>query len=263
MTQGTYTTGLGAGLGIIEETRTLLGIWQPGMSRRDLYQVALESGRFPNVSARRLRNLVLEAFASRYLDGDGTLTRRLQVLATRLPNRELEQVLYLYTCRANEVLHDFVREVYWAAYAAGRDSLSNEEARTWVTQANQDGKASTLWSDNMVERVAGYLTRCCADFGLLQAGQRRVRKILPYWIEPRVAALLAYDLHLSGFGDNALLVHPDWGLFGLARPDVLEEIKRLALRGLLIVQAAGGVTAISWQHETMEAVIDVLTQGQL
>jgi hypothetical protein len=36
---------------------------------------------------------------------------------------------------------------------------------------------------------------------------------------------------LSCVGDNALLTHEDWQLFGLAREDVLEEIKRLSLKG--------------------------------
>jgi hypothetical protein len=44
-----------------------------------------------------------------------------------------------------------------------------------------------------------------------------------------VAAYLAYELHFSGLGDNALLTHEDWQLFGLAREDALEEIKRLSL----------------------------------
>ena len=45
------------------------------------------------------------------------------------------------------------------------------------------------------------------------------------------------------------------------RQDVLEEIKRLSLKGLLIVQAAGDVIRISWKQQDMEALCDVLTQS--
>jgi hypothetical protein len=263
MTTPTYTTGLGAGLGIIEETRILLDLWVPGIDRRELYQAALKSGQFPSMSARRLRNLIVEAFASRYLNGGSNVTLRLKMLKDRLSNREFEQILFLYTCRANAVLADFVRDVYWTAYAAGRDRLSNEEAQAFVVQANRDGKTTTSWSDNMMERVAGYLTRCCADFGLLEPGVRRTRKILTYRIEPRVVAILAYDLHLAGHGDNAILAYPDWELFGLERADVLEEMKQLALRNLLILQSAGGITKISWQYNDMQELIDVLTRNEL
>jgi hypothetical protein len=42
-----YTTQLQAGLGLVNETKTLLDLWSPGMSANQLHQVALESGRFP------------------------------------------------------------------------------------------------------------------------------------------------------------------------------------------------------------------------
>ena len=55
-----YTTQLQAGLGLLEETRQLLQVYQPGMSASQLYEAALASGRFPLVTARRLRNIVAE-----------------------------------------------------------------------------------------------------------------------------------------------------------------------------------------------------------
>lgn len=55
---GQYTTQLQAGLGLVQETRLLLNLWSPGMSSPALYLAALNSGQFPNVSARRLRNIV-------------------------------------------------------------------------------------------------------------------------------------------------------------------------------------------------------------
>ncbi|HSN74073.1 MAG TPA: BrxA family protein [Anaerolineae bacterium] len=263
MTSVRYTTQLQAGKGLVEETHLLLELWQPGMSAIELTQAALRSGRFPTISARRLRNIVVEAFTPRYLVDDTRPARRLQALQSSLSRREFGQTLFLYTSRANAILADFVRDVYWPAYAAGKSQLSNEEARAWVLRANQDGKTMHPWSDETIERVAGYLTRSCADFGLLQGGVLKARRILPYWIEPRTAAFLAYDLHCGGLGDNAVLAHPDWALFGLERMDVLEELKKLALKGLLLVQAAGGVIKISWQLASMEALIDVLARDEL
>ena len=66
-----YTTQLQAGLGMIPETRALLDLWSPGMAARDLNDAALESGLFSTVTARRLKNIVLECFKPRYLPRDG------------------------------------------------------------------------------------------------------------------------------------------------------------------------------------------------
>lgn len=256
-----YTTQLQAGLGLVDETKALLAFWSPGLGAGQLYREALASGRFPNVSARRLRNIVIECFAPRYLVADGAPAAHLKRLSTRLPNAALTQLMLLFACRANPILADFVREVYWPRYAGGAGNLSNDDARAFVTRAIDDAKTCRGWSDTTIRRVAGYLTGCCADFGLLEPGRRPTRRILSYRIAPPVAAYLAYDLHLAGLGDNALLAHPDWALFGLARAEVLDLLKRLSRQGLLIVQVAGELVRIGWTHPTLEALCDVLAQG--
>ena len=76
-----------------------------------------------------------------------------------------------------------------------------------------------------------------------------------------MAGYLAHDLHFAGLGDNAVLSHLDWRIFGLAVYDVREELKRLALKGYLILQSAGDITRISWKYKTMEELCDVLAEG--
>ena len=235
-------------------------MWHPTMDQASLYQAALHSGRFPNVSARRLRNIVIECFAPRYLVQNGLPARHLKKLEHVLTSQELGQLLFLYTCRANLILTDFVRHVYWHRYAAGYEAIANKDANAFVAQAVRDGKTQKLWSDNMIDKVASYLTGCCGDYGLLEKGPKSERKILPFRVETRVAAYLAYDLHVAGLGDNSVIGHDDWALFGLERNDVRDEFKRLSLQGYVIVQSAGEVTRISWHYTSLEALIDVITQ---
>jgi hypothetical protein len=226
------------------------------MDANQLLKKVLESGHLPNVSARRLRNIVSECFYPRYLRGEPPPALFLQKIRAKLSANEIKQLLFVYTCRANPILNDFVKEVYWAAYTAGRDSISNEDAEKFVIRANQDGKTRKPWSENTIRRVSGYLPGCCADFGLLEGGVKKSRRILSFRIEMKVAIYLAYDLHFSGHGDNSILGHPDWGLFGMDRDDVLNEFKRLGLKGWFIVQTAGDVTRIGWQYQTMEEFVD-------
>ncbi len=260
---GAYTIHLSVCQGIVEESRILLDLWQPGMDASDLYQAALESGSFPSMTASRLRNMVKDGFARRYLSDNGGLPILLKSLEDTWSSREFAQLLFLYTSRTEGVLGDFVHEVYWPIYASGRETISNEEANVFVTRAVQQGKTSTPWPDSTIARMASNLTGTCGDFGLLERGSRRVRKIQPYRLEPRVGAYLAYDLHFTGHGDNKLVNHPDWGLFGMDSADVLAELKRLALRDLLILQTAGGVTRIDWRLKSTEELVDVLSRNQL
>lgn len=260
MTDRPYTTQLQAGLGMIHETTILLELWQPGMDSSRLFDAALSSGRFPNVSARRLRNVVSECFATRYLVRDALPARVLQAFNKSWPARDLHQLMFLFTCRANAILGDFIRDVYWGAYTSGRSELSTESAREFVVQANAAGKTSKQWAESTLRRVAAYLTGCCADFGLLEHSSTRSRRILPCHVEGRVSAAVAYDLHISGVPDNALSAHEDWALFGLDRADVIAELRRLSLRGLLTIQSAADSIRISWPLKTIEEVVDVLAK---
>jgi hypothetical protein len=256
-----YTTRLQAGLGLVHETTTLLGCWQVGMGPAELYKVALEAGAFPNVSARRLRNIIVECFAPRYLRGDGPPARYLQQLKPALASTELVQLYFLYTCRANPILGDFVRAVYWDRYSSGAATVGKVQAAAFVAEAIDDGKTAKRWSDSTVSRVSAYLIGACHDYGLLGKATRQGRRISPFGIAPIVSTYLAYDLHLHGASDSRLLLHEDWGLFGFAPDDVRDELKRLALRGQLIVQSAASVTRISWKWHSMQEVVDGLVES--
>jgi len=256
-----YTTKLGAGLGLVEETLALIELWDAGISTNELYRRALASGRFPGISARRLSNIINECFAPRYFRDTQAPILTLKKLVNHAPLSELLQFMFLFTARTNLILYDFVREVYWPAYASGKQVLSNQEARVFVDNAISDGMTNTPWSDKVRRNVAGYLTGCCADYGLLEKGRKQVRRFKRFVISPVISAFLAYDLHFSGMGDNAVISHLDWELFGLQPKDVRDELKRLALKGFFIAQFAGDVSRVDWKYKSREELLHAISQG--
>ena len=255
-----YTTQLQAGLGVIDETRILLDLWQPGMKSPELFQNALDSGHFPNISARRLRNIVAECFAPRYLVVKDYPAILLKGLIKNLSSTELSQIMFLFTARANVILADFIKNVYWIQYSSGQDTISNNDARDFVLKANQQGKTTRPWAESTIRRVSTYLTGCLANFGMLETGRKSVRKIISYRVEQKIIALLAYDLHFTGLGDNSVIAHPDWELFGLCREDLQDVIKRLSLKGFFIIQTAGDVIRIEWNYKNWEELINVIAE---
>jgi Putative inner membrane protein (DUF1819) len=256
-----YTTQLGAGLGLIAETTRLLDLWEPGISGQHLLRIALESGTFATISARRLRNIIIEAFAPRYLVDDAQPARVLKILLGRIPQQDLRQMLFLYTSRANLILADFISEVYWQRYGAGAEAVNKDEARGFIRRAVGRGRTATQWSESTVVRVSNYLLGICADYGLLGTMRANARTIIPFRITAATTAVLAYDLHFRGISDSAVVHHSDWGLFGLEPPEVLQELKRIALRGEIIVQSAAGITQIGWKYKSMEELAHVVAEG--
>jgi len=254
-----YTSRLGAGLGLIEETDRLLDLWQPEMTPTGLYQAALESGAFPGMSARRLKDVVTEGFGARYLVGEGQPADLLKQVRNVLSQIEYRQLLMVLTSRAHEIFADFVRQVYWPAYGAGKTTIEREESLRFVERANQDGKTTSHWAPSTVRRVASYLIGCCIDFGLLSDdGDKASCKITNVNLKPNVALIISYEHHFSGLGDNAITNHPDWQLFGLEPQEVVDHLRALGLQGHLIVQSAGGIVSISWKYQRMSEVIDVI-----
>jgi len=255
-----YTTRLNAGLGLIDETKGLLNLWSPGMSSGQLYDQALISGLFPGTTARRLRNIVAECFAPRFLVNAAAPARHLRILIGAIEKSELDQLLLLFTCRANRILLDFITEVYWERYAAGQKSISNDDAMAFVQRSVDCGRTQKRWEETTVRRVSAYLTGCCADYGLLERGQKRERRIIPLTMTTLAAAYLAYDLHFQGLGDNAVAGDDEWALFCLTQSETVSELKRLASKNLLMIQSAGGAIRISWKYQSMEDLCHVLAK---
>jgi hypothetical protein len=256
-----YSTRLSAGLGLVPETSRLLGLWQPGLTVLDLLKAAMQAGAFPSVSARRLRNIVIEAFGPRFLTEGGQPARLLKAVQGRIGASDFRNLLLIYTCRANPVLGDFIREVYWSRYSAGLDVIPRDDAHAFVVRAVVDGKTRIRWSETNILRVSQYVLGACVDFGLVGAMRDGGRVILPFRITPVVATFLAHDLHFRGLGDNAVVQHSEWMLFGLHPDDTLNEMKRLASKGQFILQSAGGVVRIAWTLKSMEELPDVLAGG--
>ena len=254
-----YTTQLGAGLGLVEETKLLLSLYDEGMTTTELYDIALNSGLFPMVSARRLRNIIAECFSPRYIKPGVALA--LKKLESTTSSSAFVQLLLIHTSLTNRVLIEFITDIFWAKYSGGHNVISGDDAREFIVNAVREGKTQKPWADSVIKRVSSYVLGCCADYGLLSSGRVSKRTIQPVRLQQSTALYLAYWLHFLGLGDNAVINHECWKIFGLEPFDVREELKKLAKNGWLIVQSAGDVTRISWQFKTMEDVIDVITQG--
>ena len=261
MTIQAYTTKLQAGLGLIPETEKLLDLWELGMSSRALLDHALENGDFPTVTARRLRNIVSEGFAPRYLVNDAQPASMLKSMQVVLSEDDRKQLYFLFTCRANPILADFVREIYWPQYSAGAITFTKRDALNFVEDAVAEGKTTTPWSESTKTRVSSYLLGACADFGLLGMMGADGRKIMSFRPTSIVTTFLAHDLHFRGLSDSAVLNHPDWHLLGLGAEDTLAELKQIALRGEIIIQSAAGLVQISWKHKNMKELANAVTHS--
>jgi hypothetical protein len=264
MAQRTYTTGLAKGQGIIQETLAILDVWQPHMSTSELVSEVLRKGVLSKATALRMKDLVNRVFAGRYLVDDGRPAQYLKRLRSHsMPANQLSQILLIYTARANPILHDFLREVYWKKYASGTTHLKREDALDFLESAVNNGCINRRWSPTTSIKVARYLLGCLEDFLMATPIHRGEREILPFVISPLTTLYLSHELHFQGLGDVAVLKNPDWALFGLEPHDVARELERVSFAGHFIVQYSGEILRIAWKYKTMEECLDGIAASEL
>ena len=263
MVDAKYTAALAKGHGIIEETMALLDIWEPGMSAPQLAKIAISNGVLRRATAKRAQDLVIRVFAPRYLVDNARPAQQLKTLMDAGASQaNLEQLVFVYTARANAVLHDFVCEVYWGKYSAGSSHIATEDAREFLERAYNIGRLPERWSEEMISRIARGLYGCLADFKLSENARKSNRKILPFNIRSLTILYLTHDLHFSGYSDNGILEHPDWRLFGLAKIEVLREFQRVS-SDHFIAQFSGELLRISWKYQSMEEAIRAIARSEL
>jgi hypothetical protein len=257
MSKKKYTTALAKGQGLIPETMALLSAWEPTMSRSDFLSHVMETGIIPRATALRVRDLVNRVFHNRFLADYGPPALFLKKLMTRgFPSNQLSQMFLIHTARANLILHDFIRGVYWPRYSAGADSLGREDVLEFLESSVVTGQIGNRWSDTMNIKMSRYLLNSLEEFGLLNPLKKGRRTFLPFTSSVLTTLYLSHYLHFSRTGDNFLVDHPDWGLFGLGKQDVIKELERASFDGHFIVQYSGELLRIAWLYNGMEDFID-------
>jgi len=255
-----YTTNLSKAQGMLPETFELLELWEPAMTVVELKARVRETGALGRATQVRVDDIVGRAFAQRFLAHDGPPALHLRrMLQNRVPRGVLRQIILIYTARANRILHDFVREVYWTKCHSGAGEVGKQDARDFIERAVSRGDISPRWSDTMIERVTRYLLGTLVDFELISANSFGQRQIRPLFAAPETIVYLAYELHTAGLDDDAIMRHRDWGLLGLAQADVISSLENAATRGHLFIQHSGAVIRVEWTYASMEDMIDALT----
>lgn len=253
-----YTQALAKGSALLSETRILLQAWRPEEDSVRFGERVLRDNLLGRVTARRVLDIV-RVFTLRFLTPSDAPARHLQILFNGDAPRQLySDLVFYYTARHDHLLRDFTVMRYWPAVREGRLTLSNQEVRSLILDAEIDGRIRAPWSAEIKRDMAGRVMITLTDFGLLAAFKPAKREVLPYRPVDGTLVYLAYLLHASGVTDASLAEQPDWALFGLEPHDVWNRLDALSADDWFIVQRAGQVARITWKFQAMEEVMHAL-----
>jgi Putative inner membrane protein (DUF1819) len=252
----TYTQTLAKGGALLGETRALLGAWRPGEPTSTFAERVLREDVLGRATAHRV-NDILGVFSRRYLTPTDAPARHLKKLIGAPAARQMfTDLIFLYTAQQDDLLRDFTMLRYWPAVREGRLTISNQEVRDLIWEAEQDGRIPAPWSPEIKRDMAGRVMTTLTDLGLLQELKPARREVLPYRPADGTLLYLAHLLHSTGITDASLADHQFWALYGLEPRDVWNRLDMLAGEGWFIIQRAGEVVRVAWKYETPDEVID-------
>lgn len=252
-----YTSELLKSTGLIQETITLIETYEPGMTKNEFCSLVMESNLLSKATNTRIKDIINHAFYRRYVDVNADIVENLKYLRTKyVSNDVFIQLLLVYTGRANAILSDFIKMVYYDAINKGYQFIDASDPKKFIEEAIKDGRIEKPWSDSTKIKVARHIIATMADFKLLDKN----KKILPYHIFDLTVNYLIHELHFSGLSDDQIILANDWSLFGLNTEDILQTIERLSFQGHYIYQHSGELLKISWKYKSMKESIDAITQ---
>ncbi len=257
----TYRTELLKVSGIVSETIALLDLWEPGMTAPELARVAVERDVLGKATASRVKDVIYQGFAKRYLRPNEEPARLLRELAQRkVELHTLKQLFFLYTCRSQLILSDFVTLTYWPRAKAGLHELSVEESLHFVVGSFRTERLPGRWASSLVKKMSSNLLKTLADFGLLGPYRRFARQFLPFPLSPFAFRFILHEMHFGGRSDTAIVESSEWQLFGLDRAEVVDLIRReAAATGAFIFQHSGDLARFSWKSKSMEEFLGAHT----
>lgn len=255
-----YSTALAQAQGITSECLSLFEIWEEPMTSSELFELVQSTNALSLDSERRLRNVVIEGFGSRflrepYIDAASSLKR----IFTHCRDQALvNQIILLYALRQHGIFFDFVTDEYWPAFRAGRQSIKKEDIVLLIDRGCVSGRLKNNWSKSVKSRVSSYVLGVAEDFHFVGKARSGERPILSWTPHDHLILYLAYDLHFMQASDDEVANSDEWKAFGFQRDDVTLYLNRLQNQGHLIAQDTGHLCRIDWKYQNREELAHVL-----
>ena len=86
----------------------------------------------------------------------------------------LTQIFYVYTCRANKLLVDFINEVYFKKLNSGYNNLNANDPKDFIKTALSDGRINSSWSASTISKVSEHIIATLIDFELIEKNKTMI-----------------------------------------------------------------------------------------
>ncbi len=249
----TYNSNLLKGTGLIQEMLILIDTYESGESPLEFQKRVLEEGLLSKSTDTRTKDIVGNIFKDRFLEQSIDVPKVIKSMREEYVSMDVVTQLFLiYTCRANPILGDFIRDVYYSKIKKGQVEMNTDDPKEFIQEAIGDGRIPRKWANSTIQKVSEHINACLIDFKLIE----RNKTITLNPILDLTANYLAHELHFLGYSDNEILEHNDWKLFGIERAEIAQILERLSFRGTFLFQFSGELLKIGWKNKNFQEFIE-------
>ena len=246
-----YNYKLAKGAGLIDETLSLLSIFEKGMTKEYLAQIVHDTNILSKCTDKRSMDIVKIVFYPRYMKRNPNVPFWLTSIREKgLMLPQFKQLLMLYSMRDNAVVYDYVQKELNELKTMSKTSIPKDSVINFAKGLVEHNLAS--WGEPVIKRLAASLKCMLSDFDLID----KRGNILPYEASNFTILYLMHELHFAGLSDVAIWNHEDWQLFGLDKYQLQDRIMEQNIRGGYIAQCTGDLMTISWNYNSMEEFIN-------
>jgi hypothetical protein len=247
-----YNTRIQKGGALLEDMRLLVRSWEED-SAGTKAEVRRLLGK---KTLARSQDTMIRAFTPRFLQGDPPNAWE---IARLLEDRNLEPeilrpVYYWITARSDRLLYEFVTEELIHVVGSGDGSVRIAETTTWIGAHIK--KADQQWSPTVTLKVGRGILAALRDFGILEGGSKK--RAAPVHLPIEAFCYIAFWLGRLGYIGEALVRHPDWGLF-LFSSKIVERLMLEAHQyNFLSFHSAGRIYRVGFPTDDPGDYADVL-----
>ena len=257
MTETLFTSRLIKASALVADTKTLLAHWDLSQDA----QANLERARSENIFGKATRARVedvLRIFRQRYFDDLETGQALVTLVQGGVPAQWINPLLYYYTVRNDITLRAIILEIVYLRRMSGYSDISTEivmrNLRDWVAE----GRTTSDWGEETINRVAKNALTALRDFGILSG--KSIKSITPIYLPIESFAFLSFEMQRHTLSGEQILHSDDWKLFFLP----VEGVERFFLEAhqerLLAYYAAGSIIRLEFPVQTLVEYAHVLVE---
>ncbi len=257
MTDAIYTTKLIKATALLADTKTLLASWDLTRDVATNLDEARRSNIFGKASRKRVED-ILNIFRQRYFEDEEVGQALVTLTQGNAPGQWIDPLLYYYSVKNDATLRDVVLQVVAPRSMKGYTDLTPEHVTRVVRDWIAEGKTTTSWGEETIERVVRHSIATLRDFGILKG--KATKSITPLYLPVESFAFLAFEVWRNLRSGEKVLHNPIWDLFFLPTQGVERFFLEAHQERLLSYHAAGSVIRLEFPANSLVEVANVLVE---